>query len=276
MMVRSKYSIDTTTTRTIDKSRYCKYNLGHRIIAFTMHTPQHTPQHKSENTHTSDLTAVLFQPKVLLGIVLLWVFVVAAGSSIAIFFTQQSMLSDAQVETLLSENERLALSANVAYAQEQTVAPADTETQAVYPGRLVVPRLGIDLPVSNPTTRDIAALDEELKSAVVRYPDSATLGIDGGNTLIFGHSSRLPIVRNQFFKAFNNIEDLADGEEIIVHAQNGDSYHYRVSRVYRASATDDRIPLQVAGHRLTLLTCDSFGAKSDRWVVEADYTGKNL
>ena len=233
-----------------------------------------TSPHTNHSQEAPDLTAVLFQPKVLFGIVLLWLFVVAAGSSTAIFVTQQSMLSDAQVEALLSENERLALAANVAYAQEQPIVSA--ETRAAYPGRLTVPSLGIDLPVSNPTTRNIEALDEELKSAVVRYPDSATLGIDGGNTLIFGHSSRLPIVRNQFFKAFNNVEDLENGEEIIVHAQNGDTYHYRVSRVYRASATDDRIPLQVPGHRLTLLTCDSFGAKSDRWVVEADYTGKNL
>ena len=91
--------------------------------------------------------------------------------------------------------------------------------------------------------------------------------------LLFGHSSRLPVVRNQLYKAFNNIETLKDGD--VIYVQSGsETYTYRVTNVYQASATDDKIALAVDGHRLTLLTCDSFGSKNDRWVVEAEFTGK--
>jgi LPXTG-site transpeptidase (sortase) family protein len=228
---------------------------------------------------SNDITTLLFQPKVLLTLVVVWIFVVVAGSGAFIVATQNSLMSDAEVEELLSENERLALTAGVNYAAAAEVREEDVSarnTPPVYPDRLVIPALGKDLPVSNPQTRDIAKLDAALKSAVVRYPDSATLGEDGRNTLIFGHSSRLPVVRNKMYKAFSGIEDLEPGD--IIQAYSGsDVYRYRVSRVYRADANDDRIELSVPGaNRLTLLTCDTFGKRSDRWIVEADFVGNNI
>lgn len=229
-----------------------------------------------ENTHDS-LATKLFQPKMLLALILLWFAIVIIGSGIAISTTNSALLSDAEVENMLSENERLAQATNVAYAGGSEVRNAEiaaANVAPVFPERLTIPTLGIDLPIANPNTRNIEALDEELKSAVVRYPDAATLGQQGGNVLIFGHSSHLPIVRNKFFKAFNDIEKLTEGE-IITATSGNENYTYRVTRVYQASAaSDDRIALSVPGHRLTLLTCDSFGKKSDRWVVEAEFVGK--
>ena len=222
---------------------------------------------------SDDLTGVLFQPKTLTLLFAAWLFVVVVGSGVAISVTNMQMLSDAEVESMLSENERLAQAANVAYedtVQEQLHA---ADATPVFPDRLVIPSIGTNLPISNPQTRNIAALDAELKTAAVRYPDSATLGQRGGNVLLFGHSSRLPVVRNQLYKAFNNIETLKDGD--VIYVQSGsETYTYRVTNVYQASATDDKIALAVDGHRLTLLTCDSFGSKNDRWVVEAEFTGK--
>ena len=216
-----------------------------------------------------EVVATLYQPKMLLALIFLWIFIVSTGSAAAILATQNTILSDSEVEVLLSENEKLAESANVAYAhvselQEQTNAPR------VYPDRLVIPRLDKELPVANPQTRNIEALDEELKRAVVRYPDAATLGQENGNTLIFGHSSHLPFVRNKLYQAFNDIETLEVGDTIEAYA-GSEKYIYRVTRVYEASATDGSIPLTTSGHQLTLLTCDTFGKKSDRFVVEASF-----
>ncbi len=230
-----------------------------------------------ENVPTS-IAHIIFQPKMLLALLFVWVLVVAVGSSVAIYATQYTILSDTEVEAILSENERLALTAGVQYSDSSNDGVRQMEVrnvEPVYPDRLVIPSLNKDLPVSNPQTRNIAALDEELKSAVVRYPDSATLGEEGRNTLIFGHSSRLPVVRNQLYKAFTGIEKLESGD--LIQAYSGsDVYSYRVSRVYRADANDDRIELSVPGaNRLTLLTCDTFGKRSDRWIVEADLIGKN-
>ena len=203
---------------------------------------------------------------------IVWLITVVLGSIIVVSAVNTGLNED-EVEALLSENERLARATNVAYESANTEIGIKTVT--AFPQRLLIPSLGIDLPVSNPTTSNIEALDEELKHASVRYPDSAKLGEDGGNTLLFGHSSRLPVVRNQLYKAFNDIETLNVGDSIEV-LSGSDTYTYIVSRVYQANASDDQIALDVEGHRLTLLTCDSFGKKSDRWVVEAEFAGVNI
>jgi len=72
------------------------------------------------------------------------------------------------------------------------------------PVRIKIDSVGIDLPVQNPSTTDVDALDALLQNGPARYVRSAQLGEDG-NVLIFAHSSHLPIVHNQMFKAFNNI-----------------------------------------------------------------------
>lgn len=233
---------------------------------------EYKPDYKAK-----EVVALLFQPKTLLVLALGWLLLVSIGSLIAISATNTG-LNQSEVDALLSENERLALATNIAYEEGSIDRDADilaSNPITVFPDRLVVKSLGIDLPVSNPQTRDIAALDTELQTSSVRYPDSAKLGEQGGNVLLFGHSSRLPIVRNQFYKAFNGIETLNNGDLIQAYSGN-EVYDYRVTRVYQANATDDRIPLDVEGQRLTLLTCDSFGKKSDRWVVEAEFVGKNI
>ncbi len=236
-----------------------------------MHNIAHI--HMKYTTTPDDITRVLFQPKTLIRLFAAWLFVVVIGSGIAISVTNMRMLSDAEVETILSENERLAEAANVAYQHNTQEQLYTTDSIPVFPDRLMIPSIGTDLPISNPQTRDIAALDEALKTAAVRYPDSATLGQRGGNVLLFGHSSRLPVVRNQLYKAFNDIETLTNGD--VIYVQSGsETYTYEVTNVYQASANDDKIALAVDGHRLTLLTCDSFGAKTDRWVVEAEFIGK--
>lgn len=228
------------------------------------------------NNTSRDIVTVLFQPKMLLALVFVWFLIVAVGSSVAIYATEYALMSDAEVEAILSENERLAENVNVAYAAGAQQRQEDVVNAApVYPDRIVIPSLGKELPVSNPQTRNIAALDEELKSAVVRYPDAATLGQNNGNTLIFGHSSHLPVVRNKLYKAFNDIETLSVGDTVQAYS-GGDVYTYHVTRVYEASAEDDSIPLATDGHQLTLLTCDTFGKKSDRFVVEAKFVGKNI
>jgi len=135
------------------------------------------------------------------------------------------------------------------------------------PKKIEIPKVGIEASVENPETTDIAALDEALLSGTVRYPTSARLGEDG-NVVIFGHSSHLPVVHNQAFKAFNDIEKLVEGDAIIVTAEKY-RYIYAVETVVEADAETDLIPLQVEGSKLTLSTCDTFRAKSARFVVTA-------
>jgi len=143
----------------------------------------------------------------------------------------------------------------------------------VLPTRLVIPSTDTSLPISNPNTTDIDELDKELFSSVVRYPGSGSLGIDG-NMLIFGHSSGLRTVHNKMFKAFNPIKTLDEGN--IIKLIRGDTeYVYTVSSLEHKEAADVVVDFNTEPgvQRLTLSTCDSFGKKSERWILTADFVG---
>ena len=121
--------------------------------------------------------------------------------------------------------------------------------------------------VQNPTSRTIADLDAALLEGAVRHPDSADFR-DVGNIFILGHSSYLPTVFNKNYQAFNEIQDLAFGD--IVRLRSVDTeYVYQVERVYKAKASDVVVPNSRGQAKLTLATCNTFGAKEDRFVVEA-------
>lgn len=136
------------------------------------------------------------------------------------------------------------------------------------PIRVKIPALKLDVTIKNPESTNVAVLDEALLTGAVRYPTSARLGEDG-NVVLFGHSSYLPVVNNKAFRAFNEIQNLKNGERIIVHGE-GVTYVYVVKEVASADAESAAIPLTKTGRTLTLATCDSFGKKTDRFVVVAD------
>lgn len=128
------------------------------------------------------------------------------------------------------------------------------------------------VPVLNPTSAEVAVLDAALLEGVVRHPGSAKLGEDG-NVLILGHSSYLPTVFNKNYQAFNGINTLKWGDEISV--TSGDfRYAYRVTKVYEAKASAVTVPTSGVGKRLTLVTCDNFGAKEDRFIIEAEFVAR--
>ena len=154
-------------------------------------------------------------------------------------------------------------------AASDTAAPVTLEL----PITITIPAIGLSARVTNPTSTDIAVLDQALLQGAVRYPTSAKLG-ETGNVVLFGHSSYLPIVGNQAYKTFNGIQKLVASDTITI-SSSGTSYVYRVRGVGKESANDAAIPLSVVGRVLTLSTCDSFGAKTDRFVVVADFVERH-
>lgn len=152
--------------------------------------------------------------------------------------------------------------------------PTSANEAVALPTHMTIPAIDLDLPVQNPATRDIAALDVLLQSGPARYVDSAHLG-ERGNVLIFAHSSHLPIVHNQMFRAFNRIPELSAGDSITVTGDDGRSYVYRVTSVRKANADDEIIDLSPSiGAKLTLVTCDTLTSKSSRFILEADLVGE--
>ena len=139
------------------------------------------------------------------------------------------------------------------------------------PVRIVADSINLDARVLNPESRDVSVLDQALLSGAVRYPDSGRIS-DDTNMLIFGHSSSLPVIRNTSFKIFNGIKNLKKGDIVRVYSEHRE-YVYRVDSVVHESAQDALITFPRGEKKLTLSTCDSFGKKTDRYVVEAGFVG---
>ncbi len=149
------------------------------------------------------------------------------------------------------------------------LAPAPHERVPVpeLPTKVEIPTLGLAASVENPRTTDRALLDRALLVGAVRYPTSAKLGEDG-NVVLFGHSSYLPIVSNQAYKTFDGIQKLAVGDTITVYSAAA-AYTYAVVNVAKENIATGAIPLLVSGRVLTLVTCNSFATKGNRFVVTA-------
>jgi LPXTG-site transpeptidase (sortase) family protein len=157
-------------------------------------------------------------------------------------------------------------------APQASTNPNDGYSQTLpqEPVRVVAAAVGLDDTVANPASADIATLDRALLSSSVRYPGSALLNEDG-NVLLFGHSSYLRTTLNPAYKAFNDIQKLKTGETVTVYSSTH-AYEYRVTSVRFVRAEDAVIDLRREGpRRLTLVTCNSFATKSDRFVVEAEF-----
>lgn len=153
-------------------------------------------------------------------------------------------------------------------AEQGTEAIKPVTVTAIEPVNIIFDSLGKkEMKVLNPKTRDIASLDHALLSGVVRHPDSADFE-NAGNIFILGHSSYLPNVMNKNFQAFNGIQKLVWGDTIRLQSEDME-YIYRVQKVYQAKTSDVTVPETPGKAMLTLATCNSFGTKDDRFVVEA-------
>lgn len=135
------------------------------------------------------------------------------------------------------------------------------------PTRLVAPSIKLDTTIVNPRSRDLAVLDSALLEGVVYYPGSGYVG-ENANMLFFGHSSFLPVVRNENFRAFNRIKELEIGDIIEVYSE-GVKYSYEVTSNRLAKDSEVRVNFGAEAPMITLATCNSFGAKEDRYVIEA-------
>jgi LPXTG-site transpeptidase (sortase) family protein len=140
--------------------------------------------------------------------------------------------------------------------------------QAEEPVRIVIDKIGVDATVANPNSTNIATLDDYLSRGAVRYPGSGLLG--AGNIFLFGHSTSLSVVNNQAYKTFNGLRDLKAGDMIKVYSRTR-LYTYRVTSVVLVDENEALVDLSSSKNTLTLSTCNTFGAKSERYVVEADY-----
>jgi LPXTG-site transpeptidase (sortase) family protein len=138
------------------------------------------------------------------------------------------------------------------------------------PTRIVIDKIGVNATIANPNTTNVVTLDDYLLEGAVRYPGSGYIGI--GNMLIFGHSTGYKVVRNQAFKTFNGLKDLKNGDLIKITGTSK-VYTYKVTSVTLVDKDKALVEFDNTKRMLTLSTCNTFGAKGERYVVEADFLG---
>jgi len=148
----------------------------------------------------------------------------------------------------------------------------DLMTTAVAEGsRILIPSVGIDAPIVTPASADLDVLNDSLLQGAVRYPGSALPGQDG-NVFLFGHSTGIAVVHNQAFRTFNRLGAVEPGDIIRIRSGTRE-YWYRARSRALVHADAASIDLRaVPGTRLlTLSTCNVFGKKDDRIVIEAEF-----
>lgn len=161
--------------------------------------------------------------------------------------------------------------------KSQNVQVIDTPTTAVtqtqntdknlIPTKVEIPKIGVSSIINVPAGIDVATLDNALTKGAVYYPGSGTL--QGGNMFLFGHSTNWSVVNNDAYKTFNDLDKLSAGDEIVL-TSGGEKYVYIVRTVKLSSEDDAVVQFASNSPMLTISTCDTFGRKQDRWVVEAD------
>ena len=148
--------------------------------------------------------------------------------------------------------------------------PVKDNLKAILPNHIKIPKIGVDVSVSNPESDSIDILDEYLKKGSVHYPGSGSLA--GGNMFLFAHSTGFKVVQNQAYKAFNNLKNLSAGDSVFVSGEDGKIYVYKVSTVKLATDKDVLVTFDRKDRMITLSTCNTFGQKAERYVVEAYFS----
>lgn len=159
---------------------------------------------------------------------------------------------------------------NFEYTEENSNNLNDTANgQILYPDRIVIPKIGVDSDVQKPQSQDVAVLDQALTKGAVYYPGSGT--ISNGNMFIFGHSTNWKVVNNPAYKTFNDLDKLNVGDEINIES-NGKTFIYKVKKVTLVDEEEALVSFNKTGKTLTISTCNTFGAKQERWVVDAEFS----
>jgi LPXTG-site transpeptidase (sortase) family protein len=160
-----------------------------------------------------------------------------------------------------------------AYVVSTIVPKTSTTTSAnnqkgELPRRVIIEKISVNAVINTPPGTTETVLNDYLTRGVVRYPDSGTLGY--GNTLLFGHSSSLKVINNPAYKIFTRVRELNLNDRIRVQSV-GKEYVYKVTSLRVADSDEIFVDLNTTKNMITLATCNVFGQKEERFIVEAEF-----
>jgi LPXTG-site transpeptidase (sortase) family protein len=144
---------------------------------------------------------------------------------------------------------------------------------APYEDRIIIPKIGKNIPLVNVEHHDANSSDEwhkifmkELENGIIKYPGSANPG-EAGNSFIFGHSSNFPWAKGNYNDVFALLNELSTGDEIIVYFKQKKFVYVVKEKIivkpWHVSSLGGEDTMQ----RLTLMTCWPLGTTLNRLLV---------
>jgi len=204
-------------------------------------------------------------------------FYIQSGVIFAITFTILLVMGFVPTEFTSSKPIKNKVSTGTQNTQAETtdtinaLTKENTPQTQTKPERIIISKIGVDSYIQAPQSQNVSALDAALQKGAVYYPGSGT--IEKGNIFLFGHSTNWKIVNNQAYKTFNDLDKLEEGDEITLHA-DGYAYIYTVTEVTLVDDDAGLVEFNNSGKTLTISTCNTFGEKQERWVVDAIFKKK--
>lgn len=145
------------------------------------------------------------------------------------------------------------------------------EKNSMEPNYLLIPSLGIQVPVVYSSENSDKAFSKALQNGVVHYPGTALPG-ELGNSYIFGHSSDYPWKPGNYKTVLALLPKISLNEQILVSNPSGAVFRYRVTKTQVVAANDvswlDQNNYQ--SRILTLQTSYPIGTALKRFIVRAE------
>jgi LPXTG-site transpeptidase (sortase) family protein len=187
-------------------------------------------------------------------------------------FAPEGILAIGEKDNFFANNDSASLVENLGIENNGIVSTNELNGNSFRESRITVGDINLDAPIVHPESVDINTLNTAIAQGVAHYPGSGEPG-EVGNVFLFGHSTNLRIVNNQNYAVFNRLKELKAGAMIRIES-DGNEYWYVVKSVSLKKADETWINLATSKKLLTISTCNVFGAKEDRYVVEAEFARK--
>jgi len=142
--------------------------------------------------------------------------------------------------------------------------------------RLIISSLGIDIPIVDSQYTDakdftIQNFDKELMNWVVKYPTTPAPW-EGGNTLVFGHTSQERRQKNSYWTIFSEIPKLTNWDQIQV-IREWNLYQYKVvdkTIVTPRKVNEEFLKYNQMWNYITLMWCYPLGRTDKRIMIIAE------
>jgi len=162
-------------------------------------------------------------------------------------------------------------------ADDNWAPPTDEELQSLSAPRdyelppgaimgLTIEAMGLrDVPVFNSDT------ESALAQGVIHEPETSLPWSNTPETNVFLAGHRLGYRGTSSRLVFYNLNELAEGDRVVLKDREGKAYHYRVSEMYVVDPTDVWVMGKEVGRDMvTLQTCTPYPTWEKRLIVRAD------